>query len=89
MDEKTLIAKRVALEPRPGHLVNHGIGLPTIVPSMVPLDAGIFFQSENGRSGPPSPALFRRSTACPQCRSEPHRGLTRSATGARTDDHTK
>lgn len=51
MDDKTLIARRVALELRPGTLVNLGIGLPTLVAAMVPRDAHIFFQSENGIVG--------------------------------------
>jgi len=51
MDDKTLIAVRVAQELRPGDLVNLGIGLPTLVASMVPREAGIFFQSENGIVG--------------------------------------
>jgi len=51
MDEKTLIARRVAQELRPGYLVNLGIGLPTLVAAMVPREAGIFFQSENGIIG--------------------------------------
>ena len=51
MDDKTLIAKRVAMELRPGYLVNLGIGLPTLVASLVPWDANIFFQSENGIIG--------------------------------------
>ena len=51
MDDKTLIARRVALELCPGNLVNLGIGLPTLVAAMVPRDAGIFFQSENGIIG--------------------------------------
>jgi acetate CoA/acetoacetate CoA-transferase beta subunit len=51
MDDKNLIARRVALELRPGNLVNLGIGLPTLVAAMVPRDAGIFFQSENGIIG--------------------------------------
>jgi acetate CoA/acetoacetate CoA-transferase beta subunit len=51
MDEKTLIARRVAQELRAGSLVNLGIGLPTLVASMVPREAGIFFQSENGIIG--------------------------------------
>lgn len=51
MDEKTLIAKRVAQELRAGYLVNLGIGLPTLVASFVPRDANIFFQSENGIIG--------------------------------------
>src|SRR5215218_11002871 len=51
MDEKTLIAKRVALELKDGDLVNLGIGLPTFVAAFVPKDADIFFQSENGIVG--------------------------------------
>lgn len=51
MDDKTRIALRVARELRPGSLVNLGIGLPTRVAAMVPSDAGIFFQSENGIIG--------------------------------------
>ena len=37
MDDKTLIARRVALELCPGNLVNLGIGLPTLVAAMVPV----------------------------------------------------
>jgi acetate CoA/acetoacetate CoA-transferase beta subunit len=51
MDDKALIARRVALELCSGDLVNLGIGLPTLVAAMVPRDAGIFFQSENGIIG--------------------------------------
>jgi acetate CoA/acetoacetate CoA-transferase beta subunit len=51
MDAKTLIARRVARELRPGTLVNLGIGLPTLVAGFVPPDAHIFFQSENGIVG--------------------------------------
>ena len=51
MDEKTLIARRVALELKDGDLVNLGIGLPTFVAAFVPKDADIFFQSENGIIG--------------------------------------
>lgn len=51
MDDKTLIAWRVAQELRPGTLVNLGIGLPTSVAAMVSPDARIFFQSENGIVG--------------------------------------
>jgi acetate CoA/acetoacetate CoA-transferase beta subunit len=51
MDEKTLIARRVALELKDGDLVNLGIGLPTLVAAFVPKDADIFFQSENGIIG--------------------------------------
>ncbi|MCW7538434.1 3-oxoacid CoA-transferase subunit B [Aquabacterium sp. A7-Y] len=51
MDEKTLIARRVALELHEGYLVNLGIGLPTLVAAMVAREAKIFFQSENGIVG--------------------------------------
>jgi acetate CoA/acetoacetate CoA-transferase beta subunit len=51
MDEKTLIAKRVALELKDGDLVNLGIGLPTLVAAFVPKDLNLFFQSENGIVG--------------------------------------
>ena len=51
MDDKILIARRVALELRAGTLVNLGIGLPTLVASFVPKDMEIFFQSENGIVG--------------------------------------
>jgi acetate CoA/acetoacetate CoA-transferase beta subunit len=51
MDDKTLIARRVAQELQPGYLVNLGIGLPTMVASHVSPDAHIFFQSENGIIG--------------------------------------
>jgi len=51
MDDKTLIAMRVAQELKPGNLVNLGIGLPTLVASLVPSNACIHFQSENGIIG--------------------------------------
>jgi len=51
MDEKILIAKRVALELRDRTLVNLGIGLPTLVASFLPEDIEAFFQSENGIVG--------------------------------------
>ena len=51
MDDRTLIARRVAQELKQGNLVNLGIGLPTLVASFVPRDAHIFFQSENGIIG--------------------------------------
>ncbi|WP_448188913.1 3-oxoacid CoA-transferase subunit B [Azospirillum sp. sgz301742] len=55
MDEKTLIAKRVALELNDGDLVNLGIGLPTLVARYVPSDRHVFFQSENGIIGMSGP----------------------------------
>jgi acetate CoA/acetoacetate CoA-transferase beta subunit len=51
MDAQTLIAKRVALELRPGNLVNLGIGIPTLVANYVPSELNVFFQSENGLIG--------------------------------------
>lgn len=51
MDEKTLIARRVALELMDGDLVNLGIGLPTLVARYVPAGRHVFFQSENGIVG--------------------------------------
>src|SRR4051794_20838370 len=51
MDPQTLIARRVALELRPGNLDNLGIGIPTLVANYVPAGMDIFFQSENGLIG--------------------------------------
>ena len=51
MDDKELIARRVALELRPGNLVNLGIGLPQSVAGYVPAGVEVFFQSENGIIG--------------------------------------
>ena len=51
MDNKILIAKRVAQELRSGHLVNLGIGLPTLVANHLAPDVDVFFQSENGIVG--------------------------------------
>jgi acetate CoA/acetoacetate CoA-transferase beta subunit len=51
MDAQEIIARRVARELRTGHLVNLGIGIPTLVANYVPPDVKIFFQSENGLIG--------------------------------------
>jgi acetate CoA/acetoacetate CoA-transferase beta subunit len=51
MDAQTIIAKRIALELRPGMLVNLGIGIPTLVANYVPEGVNVFFQSENGLIG--------------------------------------
>jgi acetate CoA/acetoacetate CoA-transferase beta subunit len=51
MDPQTLIARRVAIELRPGNLVNLGIGIPTLVANYVPPELKVFFQSENGLIG--------------------------------------
>lgn len=51
MDDKVIIAKRVALELKSGHLVNLGIGLPTMVPTYLSPTIEVYFQSENGIIG--------------------------------------
>jgi acetate CoA/acetoacetate CoA-transferase beta subunit len=51
MDDKVLIATRVAAELRPGELVNLGIGLPAIVANYLAPGVEVFFQSENGIIG--------------------------------------
>src|SRR5260370_39362120 len=51
MDAQIIIARRVALELRPGNLVNLGIGIPTLVANSLPADLKVFFQSENGLIG--------------------------------------
>jgi acetate CoA/acetoacetate CoA-transferase beta subunit len=51
MEDKIVIAKRVALELKSGDLVNLGIGLPTLVPNYLPTETEVYFQSENGIVG--------------------------------------
>ena len=51
MDDKEIIARRVARELRDGQLVNLGIGLPTQVAHYLPDGVKVFFQSENGLIG--------------------------------------
>lgn len=51
MDDKELIARRVALEFKDGDLVNLGIGLPTLVARFLPGGLDVTFQSENGIMG--------------------------------------
>jgi acetate CoA/acetoacetate CoA-transferase beta subunit len=51
MDDKVLIATRVAAELKPGELVNLGIGLPAMVANYLPPGAEVFFQLENGIIG--------------------------------------
>jgi acetate CoA/acetoacetate CoA-transferase beta subunit len=51
MDAQEIIGRRVARELRTGHLVNLGIGIPTLVANYVPPALKVFFQSENGLIG--------------------------------------
>ena len=51
MEDKVIIAKRVALELKDGNLVNLGIGLPTMVPRYLAPNVECYFQSENGIIG--------------------------------------
>lgn len=51
MSPEEIIQRRIALELRPGSLVNLGIGLPTGVSRFVPASVGVLFQSENGIVG--------------------------------------
>jgi len=51
MDATTIIARRIALELRPGMLVNLGIGIPTMVANHLPPGLHVYFQSENGLIG--------------------------------------
>lgn len=51
LNEKEIIARRVAKELKDGHVVNLGIGLPTLVSNYVPSDVHIILQSENGILG--------------------------------------
>lgn len=56
MDEKKVIANRVAKLLKDGDVVNLGIGLPTMVANFIPEGIDITFQSENGFLGlGPSP----------------------------------
>lgn len=48
---REFIARRVAREIKDGHVVNLGIGLPTLVANFVPQGINVFFQSENGFIG--------------------------------------
>lgn len=51
MNEKAVIAKRVAQLLHDGDVVNLGIGLPTMVANYIPEGMDITFQSENGFLG--------------------------------------
>ncbi len=51
MEDKDVIAQRVAQEIKPEMLVNLGIGLPSLVANFLPKDVHVFFQAENGVVG--------------------------------------
>lgn len=51
------IVRRAAKEVKSGMVVNLGIGLPTLIPSVLPREVDVLFHSENGfiGMGPPMP----------------------------------
>jgi acetate CoA/acetoacetate CoA-transferase beta subunit len=51
MNEKEVIARRVAKELKDGDRVNLGIGLPTLVAQYLPSTLHVYFHSENGIIG--------------------------------------
>ncbi|MDD3112870.1 MAG: 3-oxoacid CoA-transferase subunit B [Candidatus Izemoplasmatales bacterium] len=51
MDDKQIIAKRIAMELNDGDLVNLGIGIPTLVADYIEPGKTIVFHSENGVVG--------------------------------------
>jgi len=51
MDNRELIARRVAQEMRDGYYVNLGIGIPTLVPNYLRPGIDVIMQSENGMLG--------------------------------------
>ncbi|PLR82769.1 3-oxoacid CoA-transferase subunit B [Bacillus sp. V33-4] len=51
IDNRAKIAKRAALEIKPGMVVNLGIGIPSLVPNYLPENIHVMFQAENGIVG--------------------------------------
>lgn len=62
MDNRELVARRVAQELEDGMLVNLGVGMPTMVPSFLPPDKHVVLHSENGLIGMGKPATEETKT---------------------------
>lgn len=58
MDQRDMIAKRIAQEFKDGMLVNLGVGIPTRIPRFLPAGVTVWLESENGiiGFGPPARA---------------------------------
>lgn len=59
-DNRSFIARRAAEDLPDGAYINLGIGIPTLVPALVPAGVELIYQSENGILGmgpPPLPGL--------------------------------
>jgi 3-oxoacid CoA-transferase len=50
-DVRVRIAERAARELRPGEVVNLGIGIPNLIPSLLGADTDVFLHTENGLLG--------------------------------------
>jgi len=53
--DEEIIVRRAARELRSGMVVNLGIGMPTLLPTVLPQDANVVFHSENGFVGMGAP----------------------------------
>lgn len=51
MDARTRIIRRAVQEIKSGMYVNLGIGIPTLIPNVIPTDCKVMLQSENGLLG--------------------------------------